>query len=168
GTHVLLKALALLKRKGVKFTALLIGKTGPKTYRQYLERMIETLNLKKYIKMLGFINSTDLLYVYNAADATAVPSYSEGGPLVTPESLACGTPVIATDVGGNAEYLELVGLNNLLLKTKFYDFSSSYSQKIYDVFRETDSIRNKILGNRDKILSWEQVAKKYIDTIEHE
>ncbi|MEM4453078.1 MAG: glycosyltransferase [Desulfurococcaceae archaeon] len=87
GTHVLLKALALLKKKGVKFTALLIRKTGPKTYRQYLERMIETLDLKDYIKMLGFISSTDLLHVYNAADVTVVPSYSEGGPLITPSHL---------------------------------------------------------------------------------
>ncbi|MEM3688199.1 glycosyltransferase, partial [Saccharolobus sp.] len=158
--HVLLKALALLKRKGVKFTALLIGKTGPKTYRQYLERMIETLNLKKYIKMLGFINSTDLLYVYNAADVTVVPSYSEGGPLVTPESLSCETSVIATDVGGNAEYLGLIGLNNLLLKIKFYDFSNSFLEKICEVFGEIKRIRTKILSNRDNILSWEQVAKK--------
>ncbi len=155
GTHVLVKALALLKKKGVKLTALLIGEAGPKTYRQYLKRMIETLNLKDYIKMLGFVSSMDLLHVYNAVDVTVVPSYSEGSPLVIPESLACGTPVIATDVGGNAEYLGLVGLNSLLLKISFYDFSNSCSEKIYDVLREIGYIRTKTLSNRDNILSWE-------------
>ncbi|MEM1646289.1 MAG: glycosyltransferase family 4 protein [Ignisphaera sp.] len=167
GTHVLVKALALLKKKGVKFTALLIGKAGPRTYRQYLERMIETLNLKDYIKMLGFVSSTDLLHVYNAADLTVVPSYSEGSPLVIPESLACGTPVIATDVGGNAEYLGLVGLNSLLLKISFYDFSNSCSERIYDVLRGIEHIRIKTLNNRDNILSWKRVAEKYIDVIKH-
>ncbi|MEM1718918.1 MAG: glycosyltransferase family 4 protein [Thermosphaera sp.] len=167
GTHVLVKALASLKRKGVKFTALLIGKAGPSTYRRYLERTIETLNLKENIKMLGFINSWDLLHVYNAADVTVVPSYSEGGPLITPESLACGTPVIATDVGGNAEYLSLVGLDDLLISIESYDFSNALFEKILAVFGEMEHKKTRTLSNRDSVPSWVHAAKRYIDTIKH-
>ncbi|MEM2589792.1 MAG: glycosyltransferase [Zestosphaera sp.] len=162
GTHVLLKALALLKRKGVKFTALLIGKTGLKTYRQYLKRMIETLNLKDYIKMLGFISSTDLLHVYNAADLTVVPSYSEGSPLVIPESLACATPVIATDVGGNREYLELVGLRDLLVDLSVYDFSKTIFLKTFELVNSISYIRSKLFSNAEAIPSWDDVGTEYL------
>jgi glycosyltransferase involved in cell wall biosynthesis len=41
--------------------------------------------------------------MYNAADVFICPSRSEGWSNAIAESLACGTPVVATDVGGNAE-----------------------------------------------------------------
>ncbi|MEM1510604.1 MAG: glycosyltransferase [Thermofilaceae archaeon] len=166
GTHVLLKALALLKRKGVKFTALLIGKAGPKTYRQYLERMIETLNLKDYIKMLGFISSTDLLHVYSAADVTVVPSYSEGSPLVILESLACGTPVIATDVGGNAEYLSKVHLDALIVRIEKYDTSNAIYQKLTEYIENYRQYKKHIELN--KIPSWTDIAIKYMEIMRRE
>ncbi|MEM4620699.1 MAG: glycosyltransferase family 4 protein [Desulfurococcaceae archaeon] len=166
GTHVLLKALALLKRKGVKFTALLIGKTGLKTYRQYLERMIETLNLKDYIKMLGFVSSTDLPHVYNAADVTVVPSYSEGSPLVIPESLACGTPVIATDVGGNAEYLSKVHLDALIVRIEKYDTSNAIYQKLTEYIENYRQYKKHIKLN--KIPSWTDIAIKYMEVMQQE
>ncbi|MCR8501849.1 MAG: glycosyltransferase, partial [Crenarchaeota archaeon] len=166
GTHVLLKALALLKRKGVKFTALLIGKTGLKTYRQYLKRMIETLNLKDYIKMLGFVSSTDLLHVYNAADVTVVPSYSEGSPLVIPESLACGTPVIATDVGGNAEYLSKVHLDALIVRIEKYDTSNAIYQKLTEYIENYRQYKKHIKLN--KIPSWTDIAIKYMEVMRQE
>ncbi|MEM1510269.1 MAG: glycosyltransferase family 4 protein [Thermofilaceae archaeon] len=157
GTHVLVKALALLKRKGVEFTALLIGKAGPKTYRRYLERMIETFNLEEHVRMLGFISSTDLLHVYNAADVTVVPSYSEGSPLVIPESLACGTPVIATNVGGNAEYLNKVHLYELIVEIEEYNTSSAIYRKLVKCYRKAFEL--------NRIPSWINVAAKYIEVM---
>jgi len=73
--------------------------------------------------MLGYVKDELLPLLYNATDATIVPSYSERAPLVIPESLACGTPVIATNVGGNPEYLSIVELNALLITLTKYDFS---------------------------------------------
>ncbi|MEM0241068.1 MAG: glycosyltransferase [Candidatus Nezhaarchaeales archaeon] len=166
GTHVLVKALALLKKKGVKLTALLIGEAGPKTYRQYLKRMIETLNLKDYIKMLGFISSTDLLYVYNAADVTVVPSYSEGSPLVIPESLACGTPVIATDVGGNAEYLSKVHLDALIVKIEKYDTSNAIYQKLTEYIENYQQYKKHI--EPSKIPSQTDIAIEYMEVMRQE
>jgi glycosyltransferase involved in cell wall biosynthesis len=48
----------------------------------------------------------------------------------TPESLACGTPVVATDVGGNPEYLALAGIDDLLVRISNYDFSSDLARRI--------------------------------------
>lgn len=163
GTHNLIRALALLRNKNIKFTALLIGKAGPKTYKYHLERMIKTFNLEEHIKLLGSISSIDLLHVYNASDVTVVPSYSEGAPLVIPESLACRTPVIATNVGGNAEYLDKAHLNELVVRIKEYDTSKVIYQKLINVVERHQSYRRLI--EPSKVHSWTDTAINYIKAI---
>jgi glycosyltransferase involved in cell wall biosynthesis len=137
GTHILIKAVAMLRRiYGDGFTLLIAGRLGPKTYREYVENMIRGLRLEENVKMLGYVKNELLPLLYNAADMTIVPSYSEGAPLVIPESLACGTPVIATNVGGNPEYLKLAHLVSLLIEINRYDFSSSLTNKILYALKE--------------------------------
>ena len=131
GTHILVKAVAIVKKAyGDDFTLLIIGKLGPKSYREYVEELVRGLGLVDNVKMLGYVEDKLLPLLYNAADITVTPSYSEGAPLVIPESLACGTPVVATDVGGNPEYLALAGINDLLVRISNYDFSSDLARRI--------------------------------------
>jgi D-inositol-3-phosphate glycosyltransferase len=58
------------------------------------------LGLEDSIIFSGRIKQEDLAYYYSAADITVMPSYHESFGLVALESMACGTPVIAGDVGG--------------------------------------------------------------------
>jgi glycosyltransferase involved in cell wall biosynthesis len=155
GTHILIKAVAILKRTyGDKFTLLIAGRLGPKTYREYIENMVRGLKLEENVKMLGYVENKLLPALYNVADITIVPSYSEGGPLVTPESLACGAPVIATNVGGNLEYLRLTHLDSLLIEVDKYDFSLSLARKILSVLRE-----DKIKYDFDTVPSIHDMAR---------
>ncbi|MEM1510842.1 MAG: glycosyltransferase, partial [Thermofilaceae archaeon] len=82
-----------------------------------------------------------------------------GSPLVIPESLACGTPVIATDVGGNAEYLSKVHLGELIVKIEEYDTSNTiYRQLVKCV--ESYKLYKKYV-EPSKIPSWTNVATEY-------
>jgi glycosyltransferase involved in cell wall biosynthesis len=127
----LIKAVAIVKKAYVDdFTLLIIGKLGPKSYREYVGGLVRGLGLVDNVKMLGYVEYQRLPMVYSSANLTIVPSYSEGGPLTTPESLACGTPVVATDVGGNPEYLALAGIDDLLVRISNYDFSSDLARRI--------------------------------------
>jgi len=158
GTHTLIKAITTLKRALRKdFTLLVVGRLGPETYREHVEQMIKNLGLEENVKMLGYVRDEELPMLYNAADLTVVPSYSEGSPLVIPESLACGTPVVATDVGGNPEYLKSAGLSDLLVNIHGYDFSHALSHKIEIGLQE----RRRV--NRDSIASWSDVAQCFPD-----
>jgi len=55
-----------------------------------------------------------------------VPSYSEGACPLRQSLL----PVVATDVGGNPEYLALAGIDDLLVRISNYDFSSDLARRI--------------------------------------
>ena len=59
------------------------------------------------VRFLGWVPETALLpSFYSSSEALLLPSLREGFPTVVGESLACGTPVIATDVGGISELVE--------------------------------------------------------------
>jgi glycosyltransferase involved in cell wall biosynthesis len=66
-----------------------------------LEERIKKLDLARHVRLLGFVADEQLPLAYTAADLTAVPTIAlEGFGLVVVESLAAGTPVIVTPVGG--------------------------------------------------------------------
>ena len=70
-----------------------------------LLQQAEALNLAKRVRFVANISQEDLKDYYNAADMLALTSIREGMPNVVLESIACGTPVVATDVGGVSEVL---------------------------------------------------------------
>lgn len=81
---------------------LLLGGTG--ALRDELAGIVDGYGLKNRIRLLGFIPDEQLTMAYQAADLSIVPSQAlEGFGLTTLESLACGTPVLVTPVGGLPE-----------------------------------------------------------------
>jgi len=64
-------------------------------------RVEETVRRLSNLRFVGLVRNEDLPSYYQAADVTLVPSqYPEGFGRVIAESLACGTPVIASNIGG--------------------------------------------------------------------
>ncbi|MCH7737362.1 MAG: glycosyltransferase [Chloroflexi bacterium] len=57
-------------------------------------------DLEDKIDFVGQVDHTELPLYYNAADVCVVPSYYESFGLVALEAMACGTPVVASRVGG--------------------------------------------------------------------
>jgi glycosyltransferase involved in cell wall biosynthesis len=84
---------------------LLLGGSGPISGE--LKSLIAELGLEDSVRLLGRIGNADLTTAYRAADMTIVPSQSlEGFGLITLESLAAGTPVYVTPVGGLPEIVQ--------------------------------------------------------------
>jgi glycosyltransferase involved in cell wall biosynthesis len=80
---------------------LLIAGTGPE--RKNLEAQAERLGVSGRVTFLGAVAQTDLKDYYNAADAMVLASSREGWANVLLESMACGTPVVASNVWGTPE-----------------------------------------------------------------
>jgi len=64
-----------------------------------LRKLACDFKIQEAVTFLGLVKHEQLPYFYSAADVCVVPSYYESFGLVALESLACGTPVVATDVG---------------------------------------------------------------------
>jgi glycosyltransferase involved in cell wall biosynthesis len=103
GIDNLLKAMRILNREK-PFYHLVIGGEGPE--REKLEDLSNRLGIRRAVKFTGFVPPGDLAALYCAADFFILPTRQlEGFGLVTPESMACGTPVLGTPVGGTKEIL---------------------------------------------------------------
>jgi glycosyltransferase involved in cell wall biosynthesis len=107
---------------------LVVGK-GPDM--ENIKMQVMQLGLSSNFRLAGFVSDDDLPSYYNLADLFVLPSKSgEGLPLVALEAMACGLPVIATDVGGIREILmekygKLVPPNRPeLLAAAILDFAS--------------------------------------------
>jgi teichuronic acid biosynthesis glycosyltransferase TuaC len=91
---------------------LLIAGEGPE--RSRLERFALRHGVSGRLNFLGALPQQRLVEYYGAADAFVLASSREGWPNVLLESLACGTPVIASNVGGCAEIIGAAAAGVLL------------------------------------------------------
>jgi glycosyltransferase involved in cell wall biosynthesis len=74
---------------------------GPQ--RASLQQLARRLNVAERVLFMGPLDQDHLATCYSAADVLLLPSSREGWPNVVLEAMACGTPVVATRVGGIAD-----------------------------------------------------------------
>ena len=97
--HLTIQALAELP----DFDLILVGE-GPE--RPRLEALAAELGLGRRVRFLGARPHPDLKHDYTAAEAMVLASAREGWANVLLESMACGTPVIASNIPGNPEVVQ--------------------------------------------------------------
>jgi glycosyltransferase involved in cell wall biosynthesis len=103
GIDTLLESAEIAVKKNPTLVFVVVGK-GP-DFGEVKERIAQ-LGIQRNFRLTGFVSDEDLPFYYNATDLFALPSKSgEGLPLVALEAMACGLPVVATDVGGTSEVL---------------------------------------------------------------
>jgi glycosyltransferase involved in cell wall biosynthesis len=100
GQDVLIRALAIITHTHPAVSLELIGE-GPE--QQACQNLARTLGLEQRCHFLGAIQHDEVLRHMASAVATVVPSRSEAFGLVNIESMAVGTPVVASAVGGITE-----------------------------------------------------------------
>jgi len=99
GIDNLLKAMSHLKRKQRTKLIVIGGDEHSRAEMQSLKDLSLSLKIHESVIFLGLVKQEMLPFFYSAADLCVVPSYYESFGLVVLESLACGTPVVATEVG---------------------------------------------------------------------
>ena len=112
GLETLIAATAELRAEHPDVLLLIAG-TGP--LKETLESQIKTSGLGEHVRLLGFVPDDKLALTYAAADFSVVPTAAhEGFGLITVESLAAGTPVLVTPVGGLPEVVSGLSQNLIL------------------------------------------------------
>lgn len=101
GIDILVEAMAQLERSDARL--LVVGGDAEAADEvQRLRARAETLGLSGRIVFTAAVDQSQLPSYYNAADVCVVPSFYESFGMVAVEAMACGTPVIASRVGGLA------------------------------------------------------------------
>ena len=99
GIDQLLRAMTYLQNSQGLRLVIIGGDEHSQYEMERLQELSRALHIGGSVAFLGLIKHEKLPYFYSAADVCVIPSYYESFGLVALESLACGTPVVATDVG---------------------------------------------------------------------
>jgi D-inositol-3-phosphate glycosyltransferase len=135
---------------------MIVGEDGNRPGEiENLKKLARDLKVADSIKFTGLIDYEKLPDYYNAADVCVFPSYYESFGLVPLESLACGTPVIATDVGELSRIIRQAETGYVLPEA----IPEILAEKIQTVLTDnsvkmpTVTIRNSV-----KAFGWERIA----------
>ena len=102
GLRELVNAAYLLKPLRPNLQVYIVG-SGPD--KSQIESAIRSNGAGNYVHLMPACSFNEVALWMTAADATTLPSYREGCPNTIMESLACGRPVVATNVGGIPEIM---------------------------------------------------------------
>jgi glycosyltransferase involved in cell wall biosynthesis len=142
-------------------TVLLIVGDGP--LRTELESLTANLQLQDHIKFLGA--RSDIPELLSVMDVFVLSSFSEGLSLTLIEACAAAKPIVATNVGGNAEIVEHES-NGLLVPS---DRSEALAKAILEIL--TDEVKARLMVEKgrkkfDEKFTLDVMVKKYEDLYE--
>jgi teichuronic acid biosynthesis glycosyltransferase TuaC len=107
GFHRVLECLPPLLAEFPKLVYLIVGGANAEgNYKPQICALTDKLAVTEHVRFLGVLSPEELSVPLSAADAVVLSSSNEGWANVILEAMACGTPVVATDVGGNAEVVD--------------------------------------------------------------
>ncbi|WP_346689582.1 glycosyltransferase family 4 protein [uncultured Cloacibacillus sp.] len=96
--EVVIRALAEMKYRNVVYAI-----CGKGTLESYLKKLADNLGVSDRVFLLGF--RTDVTEICKAADIFVFPSLQEGLPVALMEAMACGLPVVCSNIRGNIDLI---------------------------------------------------------------
>lgn len=150
----LIEAFSRLLTKYKKDIKLVIAGKQGKSYSMYKKRT-QDLGIESKVIFPGFIEIEHLPHLYNASRLLAYPSFYEGFGLPPVEAMACGTPVITSNV---TSIPEVLGDSALLINP--HNVSELFSS-MYDILSSNELSESLTMKGlvRSSELSWDKTAK---------
>ena len=156
----LIKIYYNLKKRGVKHKLVVFG------YRAYgyekAKEMAANLGIQNDVIFVGHLPQPDLVRLYNTADVYVRIAMYEGFGLPPLEAMACGCPVVTTNVGSLPEVVGDAGI------LKNQGDIEGLVNAIYEVLTN-DGLRQDMIKKgleRAKMFSWEKTARETIKVYE--
>jgi D-inositol-3-phosphate glycosyltransferase len=127
---------------------------------QQLRELAADLRISQRVHFLGARPQQELPRIYSAADITVVPSYHESFGLVAVESLACGTPVVATRAGGLTSVIRHGETGYLLPRCPGF-----FAEKLDTLLRSPHLLAQMRRAARPSVqhFSWKNVASQTLN-----
>lgn len=156
GLHVLLRALAILKRKHKSIKLIVPGINSNESgiiadsgYKKYVKKLIKRFDLKENVLFVGRLSEEEMVDYMKSSRMVVIPSAIEGTSLVLREAMYLGVPCISSFRGGMADFID-DKTNGFL-----YDFSEyAYLALRMESLLEDDELAKKFSENgRSKALT---------------
>lgn len=128
---------------------------GDGPLREKMKQEIQRLGTGHLVDLPGRMDSDQVAKWMNAADVFCLSSLNEGFPNVLLEAMACGLPIVSTDVGGIREKVNTPSIGRLVDGGE----SSSYVKAIETTLADTGGGRAMIEAGQD--YSWRTSASQY-------
>ena len=126
-----------------------------------IKGLTEQYGLKNLVTFLGKRNQDSLPYYYSAAEAVVVPSQYESFGMVALEAMACGTPVVASQVGGLA-YLVQDGITGYTVPV---DEPAQLADRL-TVLLQDKNLRDRLGKQAFQVAqdyAWEKITARLVD-----
>lgn len=156
----LLKAYALLGKKAQPPRLIIGGARG--WQHEHVFSVVEELGLNEAVIFPGYIPREELPLWYNAADLFIYPSLYEGFGLPLLEAMACGTPVITSNISSLPEVVDGAGI--LVDPGSVEDMAEAMRQVLSDSSLRTEMRRKGSARARE--FSWRKTAERTVEVYE--
>jgi glycosyltransferase involved in cell wall biosynthesis len=157
GVDLLVKAIPNIK-KAIPNIRVFIGGLGPQ--EKELKKLVKKLNIEENVKFLGFISGNEKYSYYKSTDLCVVPSFYETFGIVCLEAMACGKPVVASNVGG-IPYVVEDGKTGLLFEC---GNANDLAEKVIILLKNKEMREKMGKEGREKAkeFSWDKIAEKTV------
>ncbi len=152
----LLQACASLWKHGERRPLVVVG--ALKWKYSGIVKTVEELDLRHQVIFTGYVAEADLPALYSAADLLVLPSLYEGFGLPPLEAMACGTPVVCSDV---ASLPEVVGDAAVMVDPCEVEALAEAMHHVLTDERRWEELRQKGL-TRARRFTWERTARQVI------
>jgi PST family polysaccharide transporter len=154
GHHRVIAAVKDLSTRGVRARLLIAGGVGRSgRYAETLRQQVTAHGLGDRVAFLGEVTQGALAELMSAADVFCLASSTEGWPNVVNEALACGTPVVATDVGAVPQ---MIVSDRLGYVVPVHDGDALAAALLAALSRQWD---HEAISAQGRSRSWSQVAE---------
>jgi len=130
GLRQMLKALPLIASQNPPRLMIVGGDEHNKDEMAILQQLSGELNIEDRVTFVGSVSQDKLPLFYSAADICVIPSYYESFGMVALESLACGTPIVSTDVGGMRDVVRHAEIGYLIPDNSPQQLASRTSESL--------------------------------------
>ncbi len=167
GIETLVRSCAQLKANyGKSFKLAIVGGSSDDRIdgeeRARIETIVQELGLTEQTIFVGQVGHDLLPFYYAAADVCVIPSHYEPFGLVAIEAMACGTPVVASDVGG-LRFTVIPEETGLLVPPKDADAFATAIQKILSDELWAKKLRIQASVNVNQRFGWTGVGIQLSD-----
>ena len=160
GILYLLQALAILKARGGHYRLTIVDDVNPRD--SYALELIGRLGIEEMVTFTGRVSMEGLVHHYHAAEIAVTASTYEGFGFPAAEAMACGVPVIATQVGALPEVVKGEETGLLVPPRDAYALAAAIERLHGD-----GELRQRLAaaGRRrvERCFSWEQAARQVVD-----